>query len=379
MRILLMTDIHIGSIKDIPYTYNTITDIIDEEICFKQTDLVVILGDYFDRLFKVNEDHVSLAINIMSYLIRMCSKSNTKIRIIYGTESHEMNQYNIFNYHITSSDIDLKVFDTVTEEETLPGVKILYVPEEYVTDKHTYYKKYLYSEKKYDFIFGHGVIVDGMPKSISFDTASSKSNEKQVPRFKSGEFSDISSITVFGHYHCYTDIGNSVYYLGSLFRNSFGEESPKGYAVIEDGKFNFIENKKAYVYKTYEFDATSDIYSSSDNILREINKIKADNENIFNEEKTGKIRIIFKPPVGTDISFQENLKGVLFNDKYIAPVIKESNDSLIEDIKDDIDPEWDFVIDSSLQPIDKIHRFMGMQYNNHMSMEKLTNYLEDSL
>ena len=65
MRILLIADLHIGSIKDIPYFYNVTTDIIEKEVIFTKTDLVLFLGDYFDKLFKVNEEYVSLAINIM--------------------------------------------------------------------------------------------------------------------------------------------------------------------------------------------------------------------------------------------------------------------------------------------------------------------------
>lgn len=712
MRILLLADIHIGSIKDTGYMYNVLRDIIDEEIAYKKTDLVVILGDYFDKLFKTNEEYTSLAINTMSHLIRTCKRSNTKIRMVYGTESHEMNQYNVFNYHLTSSDVDIKIFSTVTEEETFPGVNILYIPEEYINDKHKHYKKHLYSGKKYDYIFGHGVIVDGMPKNISLDNASSKSLEKQVPRFKSGEFTNIAGTTVFGHYHCvpintevltrrgyftidkldynseiacynnetkfiefhkpknilirnmyehekmysifsppggeqykrstaplyykqagryeilmterhrslyknqpvetsdlpdefrfsdispipagislnettenyspdqvrliawivgdgtfeldqmgktrirfhlskerkierlknilnrmhilysehvqctgntkinligatqqevlqlfdnikyktyprdfmllskdlvdvlyqelihidgdyemyiktgryrmnscksleidmlsgifimngyqhtvhrrrpkhykenfqdhqyidmniddkylikrevdysdkvgcvsvptgyfimkqngipmvtgncYTDIGNGVYYLGSLFRDKFGEEIPKGYGVIEDEKLTFIENKQAYIYDTYEFDSSSDVYESSDNILKVIDTIKRENQEIFSGEKEGRIRIIFKTPMNIDPSFRENLKGVLFNDKIIAPLIKESNDEFIEEVKDDIDDELEFILDPSLKYIDKIHMFMDKQLGYHMSMEKLTKYLE---
>lgn len=375
MRILLMADIHIGSIKDTAYMYRVLTDIIDKEVNFKQTDLVVILGDYFDRLFKVNEENVSLAINVMTYLIRICLKTKTKIRIIYGTESHEMSQYRLFNYHINSSDIDLKIFDTVTEEETVPGTKILYVPEEYINDKHEHYKDTLYSGKKYDYIFGHGVIIDGMPRTIVFDNASSKSNEKQVPRFKSGELAESAGITVFGHYHCYTDIGNNVYYLGSLFRNAFGEETPKGYGVIEDGIFTFVENKEAYIYKTYEFDTSSDIYSSADSIIKEMDKIRRENPDIFDERKHGKIRVVLKTPSNVDPAFKENLREVLFNDKYIVPSIKESNDDLIEEVKEDIDDEWSFIVDQSLPMIDKIQRFIEKQYGTHMSIKKLTKYL----
>ena len=56
----------------------------------------------------------------------------------------------------------------------------------------------------------------------------------------------ICNLSVWGHYHVKTKIADNVYYLGSLFRDSFGEESPKGYGIIEDNKFEFIENNKAY-------------------------------------------------------------------------------------------------------------------------------------
>lgn len=373
MRILLIADLHIGSIKEIPYVYDVVTDIIDNEIALKKTDLVVFLGDYFDRLFKVNEEYVSLAINIMSYLIRTCRKTKTKIRMIYGTESHEMNQYRLFNYHLNSSSVDLKIIDTVIEEE-INGKNILYVPEEYITDKHQYYKDTLYS-KKYDYIFGHGVIVEGMPMATAPSPSSAK--EKQVPRFNTGELSVASTISVFGHYHCHVNMGNDVYYLGSLFRDSFGEEDPKGYGIIEDDSFTFIENKAAYVYKTYEFDVDSS-EKSSDELLKEIDRIKEENPEVFNGSNIGKIRIIFRSSGVIDQGFKENLKDILFSDKNIVPMIKESSE-VAEEIKDSVEEEYEFILDNSMNVIEKIYRYMTKQYEDPMSLEKLTSYLEKSL
>lgn len=378
MRILLIADLHIGSIKDIAYFYNVTTDIIEKEVIFKKTDMVMILGDYFHKLFKVNEEYVSLAINIMSYLIRACKRSNTKIRIIYGTESHEMNQYKLFNYHITSSDVDIKIFDTVTEE-TIDGKNILYIPEEYINNKHHHYSKYLYSDKHYDYIFGHGIIEDGMPSIVSYSNENNKNDEKQVPRFKSGELSSVSNITVFGHYHCYTDMHNNVYYLGSLFRDSFGEEEPKGYGIIEDDKFIFIENTESYIFKTYEFPPTSNIYDSSDNILNEINKIKNQHADVFKGDRHGKIRLVFKTPETLNPTFRENLKSILFNDKYFTPLIKDSTNDLISEIKEDLDDEYDFILDNSLPITDKIHQYITKQYDEVISLETLEKYIKKSL
>lgn len=412
MRILLFADMHVGSIKDTKYYYDTMTDIIDKEIMFDKTDILVILGDYFDKLFKTNEDYVSLAIDIMSYIVRACKRCNTKIRIIYGTESHEMNQYSLFNYHRTSSSIDMKIFETVTEE-VIDGKHILYIPEEYIDNKEKHYKKYLYSGKHYDFIFGHGVIEDGMPTAVSYSADNKANNEKQVPRFKSGELANVSDICVFGHYHCFTDMHNSVYYLGSLFRDKFGEEQPKCYAIItetndvdnnintiidsknstnidkkimhigtsSDSKYTitFIENTQAYSYITFEFSAISEIYKSEDNLIAEIKKIKEENKEIFDGTKKGKIRLKFQTPDNLSSSFKETLRSILFDEKFITSTIKETPTELISEIEEDIDDELDFVIELSLPIIDKIHRFMGIQKSDPMPMSKLKKYLQKSL
>ena len=376
MRILLLADIHIGSIKNNDYVYNTIKDIIDKEVLCKKTDMIVILGDYFDRLFKANEDFISLSINLMSYIVRACIKCKTKLRIVYGTESHEMNQYRLFNYHLTSTTVDMKIFDTVTVEE-INGKRILYVPEEYVDNKEEHYKKFF--NQSYDYIFGHGTIEDGMPSIVSYSASSNKNNEKQVARFKSGDFTNISILTVFGHFHIYTKMKDNVYYLGSLFRNSFGEEIPKYYGIIEDDKIEFIENNKAYVYKTYEYNETSHIFESSDNILKEIEKIKEENKEIFNGEKIGRIRMKFKTPPDVDPSFRDNLKTILFDNKYISPLIKETSNEIIDEIKDDITDEFEYVIDNNLSAIDKIHTWINTQYSYPISLEELTKDINEPL
>ena len=379
MRILLFADIHIGSIKDTKYFYKTITDIIEKEIIFTHSDLIVILGDYFDKLFKDNDEYTSLAINIMSFLIRACIREDTKIRIIYGTESHEMNQYQLFNYHVTSNDIDFKIFDTVTEEN-INGVNILYVPEEYIDAKEKHYKEYLYSDKKYNFIFGHGIIIEGMPKA-SENNMDPNNKEKQVPRFKTGELSNASDICVFGHYHTFTDLGNNVYYLGSLFRDSFGEEDPKGYGIIDNKngeyKFTFIENTEAIIYKTYSYEIDNSIYTDPNSIIKEINKIKEDNKELFSGDKKGKIKIKMNLPENISPAFRENLKNVLYNEKNITCIITE-NTSIIN-IDEDNPEEDDFILDNKIDLVDKIYKYITVTFTDPMTLEELNNYLEPSM
>jgi len=324
------------------------------------------------------EEYVSLAINVMTYLIRACVKNKTKIRIVYGTAGHEMEQYRLFNYHFTSSKVDVKLFTTVTEERINKDTTILYVPEEYIFNKHDFYKESLYSNKKYNYIFGHGVIEEGMPAAVSYGR-SSNNTEKQVPHFKAGEFSEISDLTVFGHYHQYVEMSNNVFYLGSLFRDSFGEETPKGYGIIENGKFTFVENTEAYVYKTYKFEPESEIYEDVDELIREIEKIKSENSDVFSGEKVGKIRLIFQPSEDNVQQFKENIKDILFNDKIIKVMIQEVNTSIIEETKEEVSDEYEFILDNSLKITDKIYQFINKQYEDVISLEELTKYINEPL
>lgn len=376
MRILLMGDIHIGSIKDTQYVYKTITDIIEKEVIFNKTDMVVILGDYFDRLFKANEEYVSLAINIMSYIVDACKRNNTKLRMIYGTMSHEMDQYKLFNYFFKMNDIDIKLFNTVTEEK-INGKKILFIPEEYMMDKYEFYKDYLYSNKKYDYIFGHGMIMEAFPTILQISHSASKGKEKSVPRFKSGELSKLCKLSIWGHYHIKTKMEN-VYYLGSLFRNCFGEETDKGYGIIEDDKFIFIKNEKAYIYKTYLFELSSSIYENKDNIMKKINKIKNENKEIFNGEIVGKIRLKFKLPTSIYSSFKDDLLSIINEDKIFSILIENNNENIEEDDENE-NTEYDFLLDKNIQIHDKIHSYIQKQYDYDLSINQIKKYIMEPL
>ena len=379
MRMLLLADMHIGAIKDTNYYYNSMINIIDKEVVFKPCDVVVILGDYFDRLFKVNEEYVSLAINIMSYLVRVCIKSKTKIRIVYGTESHEMNQYRLFNHFLSSSTIDMKLFTTATEEK-IGKSNILYVPEEYIGDKYDFYKKTIYSGKKYDYIFGHGVITEGMPLAVGHSRDTDNINtENKVPHFSAGDLSKAGKIVVFGHYHRAWNMEN-VYYLGSLYRWCFGEEEPKRYGIIEDDKLEFIENTDAYEYKTYEYNEDNPVYDSSDDILNEIARIKEENKSIFSGEKAGKIRLIFHTPADLDPTFKENLKTLLFNDKIFSTLIKESIEETVTENEAVEQDEFDFILDNSMKINDKIYNYIMKTYDDcQMTLKELEKYINEPL
>lgn len=368
-RILLFADLHIGSIKNIPYVYNTITNIFDKEIQLRKIDAVIFLGDYFHQLFKCNSEYIRLAINIMSYLMLLCRRKNIKVRMIYGTESHDSDQYGIFSFFEKCSDFDFKVITTAQAENLFFNCKVLYLPEEYVYDKNEYYGKLL--KDRYDYIFGHGVIQEGMPMFKSPIT-----KEKGVPVFKSAELGRISKVCVFGHQHIYTDMGDNVYYLGSLFRNSFGEDQAKGYGIIEDDQLTFIENTDVYTYKTYVYDKDSSIYKDQNAFTREFLRLKLKHKSIFDGTTPGKIRLVFHLPDQFDSAFKEKIKSVVLNENCIVAVFKDEFECKDMGIKENT-TEYDYVLDDSLQVEDKIHKYINKHYDYDLPLDSIGDYIRN--
>lgn len=355
MRILTIADLHVGCISDTDYFFSVITDIFDKELNQKKTDAVVFLGDYFDRLFKANDEYIALAIDIMSYLTTICRKNRIKIRMVYGTESHEMSQYQLFRPYLNRKDLDVRVIETATEEELSPGVRVLYLPEEYVTDKSKFYDTFFNDEQRYDYIFGHGIVEEGWPTPLG--TSPSAGKEKHVPRFKSKELLSSGKLVLMGHYHC-----RNQFYLGSLFRWRFGEEEPKGYGIIEDDLLTFVENERAYVYRTYDYQADSEIFNGIDKLEAELAKLKADNSEIFAGTTTGKVRLKLNLPADVDPSFTEALSGLTGKDKRLTVTAVGKTRSLNDEIADTADIKYAYILDKSLPIADKIYRYISDEY-----------------
>ena len=280
---LLLADIHIKA-QDYQQTYNEYK-FLENYLENREYDYCIILGDFFDRKIYSYEDYVTLAYKYMILLISHCKK----IRVVYGTKSHENDQYNIFDallgdiYKIMppSFNLDFKVIKTVGEEELFSGFNVLYVPEEYVLDKHEYYKDFLYNEEKknqYNYVFGHGVIQEVMSNAIrNTDKKIDKLNSRKKPSvFTTAELKNIcKGQTYFGHYHIHTNISDKVFYVGSFPRFCFGEEEDKGFYEVfyEDDTYKneFIKNLSARTYITKKYGYKDKIFQSEENLIKEIN------------------------------------------------------------------------------------------------------------
>ena len=112
---IFLADIHIG---DMPRDQlkHEFEEVIYPFISRHDLDFVIFAGDYFGHKLYLNDENTVLASMILQEIDARL-KPEAKIRMVYGTESHEENQYGPFKGML---DRDFKVLRTFDEEELFP-------------------------------------------------------------------------------------------------------------------------------------------------------------------------------------------------------------------------------------------------------------------
>lgn len=376
----VISDIHIGS-KNIENLYEEYKKIFIENLKKDNVDFVIICGDYFDHKLFLNEKDSAYAYAMMVDIIEATNK-DTKIRLIYGTESHECNQYEIISKLSTIYNRDIKVIKYVTDEFLYQDLHILYLPEEHLHNKDEYYSKYFENDKTYDYIFGHGVIREAMKEAATqIETQSKK--RKTVPVFSTAELRRIcKGETYFGHYHVNCDM-DDVFYVGSFSRWQFGEEEAKGFYKItcdttkNKYKHEFIENTMAPVYKTISFGYENKVFESHDDMEKSLNRI----DDIFKDNILDHVRFVFNIPSDYEdpeflmlylkerYKFNNNVKLEITNG-YIDMKRKQQK----EEVKKEND-KYSFIFDRSMSLEDKTSYFIKIEYNRDISSDIISDYL----
>ena len=257
-KLLVIGDIHFGYYpaellyKEFKLVINNIT---------KDIDVVFIAGDYFDTKLSLSSKHSIYAIKTFCDILDKCEQTNTKLRMIRGTASHDPeNQLVNLSSIAKSSKVDFKLYLTVGEEELFPDFNVLYVPEEYMENKDEYYKEFF--NKKYQCIIGHGMF-----EETNYVTNKTL-NMKKYPVFNSAFIEKIcDGPIIFGHIHKSQKIRNRIMYTGSFTRSRYGEEEDKGFIIStyetenNSTDFKFIVNDKATKFDTVSILDTSEIFS----------------------------------------------------------------------------------------------------------------------
>lgn len=278
-RVAMIADVHLG-VLPVKQQMTELGEIFFHDLRqLDALDLIVVLGDVYDRKIYVNDRTTDLAIWFFQELIQIAREKHAKVRLIYGTKSHEANQYNLLT-QVPTFGVDIQVIDRAQAEQ-IDGLQMLYLPEEHLYSKTEYYKELLYEcQEKYQYIFGHGVINEIM-KSDKEDLEKKKESVRlHVPKFTIGDFKQCCDGQVFfGHYHIHSEYDDFVHYVGSYSRWKFGEEEPKGYMISEykKGKYanNFIENPLTPKYHTIFYGYDHRIFSSEDELIKEFQKIES--------------------------------------------------------------------------------------------------------
>lgn len=247
MKYVVCSDIHFAHLKvPTPHIIQSFkTSILNDKN--KDINILFIAGDLFDRLIDLNSKEVHYIIDFFNYLLSYCYSNNILLRVLEGTPSHDQNQSSILvrlneirtykcnlQYH--------KVLDIEYIEQF--NKYILYIPDEW-THSHEELESQIqeklnqYSITQVDIAILHG--------QFKYQLAGKKYSGFY---YKEEYFLNlVKGFIHIGHYHVYSKL-DRIIANGSLERLAHGEEQPKGYILIENDKYTFIENSNAYTFVT---------------------------------------------------------------------------------------------------------------------------------
>ena len=382
----IISDIHVGAM-DLETLYNEYTELFINKIKKdNKLDFVIVCGDFFDHKFYLNDNAAKMSYKMLKDLIEVCKDKDIPLRFVYGTESHECNQYDIMN--VMKIYDNVKVVKFVSDEELLPNLNILYLPEEHVNDIDEYYSKYLSNYDKYDYVFGHGVIREVMTDlSVHIDNKSDD-KRKKTKVFNTKELDKICKCEVyFGHYHINIETDDKFFSIGSFSRWRYGEEERKGFYIVECNtdkekySHEYIENTLAKDYKTIRIGYNNEVFTNEDKLKESIDGFN----NMIKREAYDNIRVVFNIP--------SNIEHPESTINYIKETLKKSDKIKVEIVNGYIDEKrkmqkekvnetnqlYSFIFDKNLPLEDKTSKFISITYNKEISSNDIRKYLYQPL
>ena len=388
---LIISDIHIGAeniiqLKEelegcfLSYIRNTFTQ-------KKSLDFIIFLGDYFDHKLYMNDENSKYSSKFIRDLLDTIIQINPdcRIRFVYGTESHECDQYDTILNNIDSK-FDIRVIKHVSEELLFPHMNVLYIPEEHIVDKYEYYNDF-FDNKEYTYVFGHGVIREVMKEAALLSDNQKDSKRRKTPVFSTAELRKIAKQSYFGHYHMNIDDGMGFHYVGSFSRWKFGEDAQKGFYSIqydaenESYKEKFIPNTFAKEYKTISFGYSDKIFKSVENLDAKLNML----QNVIQSDSYEHVKFRFNIPedcenpesfityINERFKHDEHVK-VEISHGYIESKKKREKETIKED-----NQKYSMIFDKNIPIEDKISYFISVEYNKSISRESVDLYLNKPL
>lgn len=256
MRYIVTSDIHLGH-KNTPTKH--IIESFKKTILTKANtciDAIFIAGDFFDHLLYLNTQEAQQVVQFFHYLLSYCHDNNISLKVLEGTPCHDWYQ----------SSMLVKINDVRTNKADLTYVKtldiihcpklnkhILYIPDEWCSSQEELELqiKTRLSElglSKVDITILHGAFkyqAKGIPTSAFF--------------YDEDYFLQLTRGFIhIGHYHTHSAL-DRIIAQGSLERLAHGEEEAKGYVLVQDQAYSFVENTHTYTYKTIQVTNSTDL------------------------------------------------------------------------------------------------------------------------
>ena len=244
-KIAAIADIHWGASSTMTTKLNdNLNKFFLDKLKILDPDIIAICGDYFHFKLPMTSVEAQLAVSFMGKLKQ--TFPNKYILLIKGTETHDLNQLEIFRQ---LEDKYFRIYNNFTID-IIDDMKVLIIPEEYFPNKDTY-SEVLNPTIKYDWVFFHGLF------SHAGNYAAKVGNKFNKICFNVSDFANnVYGRVTGGHIHDHI-VKDNVDYCGSFDAWIFGEKPEKGFMYYEYDTVNktvthneFILNEGRQIYKT---------------------------------------------------------------------------------------------------------------------------------
>lgn len=326
-------------------------------------DLYVFLGDFFDTKLLLNSRSSVFAIRDFVDKIEICRSRGIPCRAIKGTRYHDYDQWDVFSSYMADPNCNFKYFRTCTVEETLPGLRIWYGPEENLSFTNYVDQYYdILTEKPINMAALHGSFDRIMPSVAVQALENNADSTTLVYRYDDLE-PLVRGPMVAGHWHD-GEAYQHLSYVGSFDRWTFGEDEPKGFAIYEYDTETMqyrsikVPNFLAAQYITYE--VRTSIFTKP----KEYTKLAEVVDLRLHQDTTTHIRVLcrideIKPDTDQQI---ENLKLQFANNRRVHMTIvnqvKQEKKKSAKQEKKKRDEVLGFIYDKNLDLAEKIQKYI---------------------
>lgn len=253
IKIASISDVHLGNPRnEAQYIIDNLYRAFPRNAETASLDVLVIAGDFYDRLLTLPQQESHQIDQAIVYLLRLCKDYDIDLWIVRGTNSHDRDQtlrFVLLNemYKIGANLVYRDYLDIVWMPKF--GINVLFVPDEWngndpdKTLEQVYQEMKIRDISKVDFAVMHGQFEYQLPPVV------------KAPKHNSKAYLSIVKYLIFiGHVHIFTT-NERIIAQGSFDRISHNEEGPKGHvrAIVrseDDYEIEFVENIGARIFKT---------------------------------------------------------------------------------------------------------------------------------